>query len=125
MLDLINLLAEAPKSARRASSLGVALLRNRVELFALELREERVKALSLFLWGGAGLLLGMVGLVLAALAVIYAAPPAWRWPAAAIIALVFLIGALACFLVVRSQLNHSEPPFSRTLAELYKDQQAL
>ncbi|MCF8034978.1 MAG: phage holin family protein [Desulfarculaceae bacterium] len=125
MLDLVNLLAEAPRTARRASSLGLALLRNRVELFSLELREERHRVFSLFLWGGAGLLLGMVGVVLAAFAVIYAFPPAHRWTAAAVCALIFLAGSGVAFLVVRARLNKSEPPFARTLAELHKDQQAL
>eukprot|EP01022_Parablepharisma_sp_SALTPOND_P024915 TRINITY_DN5610_c0_g3_i1.p3 TRINITY_DN5610_c0_g3~~TRINITY_DN5610_c0_g3_i1.p3 ORF type:complete len:230 (+),score=106.48 TRINITY_DN5610_c0_g3_i1:1715-2404(+) len=124
-MDVVTLLTDVPRSLRQASSLGVALLRNRVELFSLELKEERLRLVGLLLWGGAGLLLGMVGLVLAALAIIYAVPPPFRWGAAALCALVFLGGAAIALAVVHSRLNRAEPPFARTLAELHKDSQAL
>jgi uncharacterized membrane protein YqjE len=125
MLDLLTLLPDVLLSMRRASSLGLALLRNRAELFSLELKEERLRLVGLLLWSGAGLLLGTVGLVLATIAVIYAVPQPYRWTAAAISALLFLAGAGVSLAVVRSRLHRAEPPFARTLAELHKDQQCL
>lgn len=122
LLKLAALAADAGDSARRAADLGLAMLRNRLRLLSLELREEQLRLVQAFAWILLGLGLVFIGVVLGVLAVIYAVDEARRLEALAWCAAVLLAaGALALALALM-RFRRRPAPFSQTIAELGKDQ---
>ena len=112
-------------SLRRLAASLAGLARTRMELFAVELQEEKLRALTLLLWLGLGLALGMAGglVVIGALA--------FRlWQSSGYFGLAGLAGgmlvlAIAIFLGIRRRLVRGPLPFAGTVAEFKKDAKSL
>ena len=111
-----------PVRALLGSAAGAA--HARLELFGTEVREELSHFSALLLGGCAAILLGALTLAAAAAAVVIAAGE-YRLPA--ILALAVLCAAAAAVLVQRLRFAAAARPrpFSRTLAELERDREAL
>ncbi len=112
-------------SLRRTSESLLALIRSRFELFAVELREEKLRLINLLLWLGIAMTLGAAGLLvgMGALAV-------WLWNSAGyagliVLALATLALAAGILLDVRRRIKRSPPPFAGTVAEFRKDSECL
>ena len=125
MLHLAVLLGALPGSLRRLASLGLALAANRLELFSVEFKQEQVRFLSLLLWGEAGLVLSVVGLVLALMAVVWAVPPDYRLLVLALAAAAFLLAAALVLISVHRRVTRCRMPFSETLGQFNKDRECL
>ena len=119
-----SLLGAPLRSANRLASVGLALARNRLELFSIELAEERDRAVGLLLWAGAGVACALMALLVGTFAVVYLMPPHWRGYALAGFTGLYLLGALASLLAVKARLSGSKP-FERTIGEFLKDHDAL
>jgi uncharacterized membrane protein YqjE len=101
------------------SSLGLA--RGRIELFAVELQEEKLRLLDLLVWLGLALAMG-----LSALLVIVGALSIWLWHLAgylglATLALVTLAAAALVLWTVRRRIRLGPTPFAETISEFRKD----
>ncbi len=125
------MLEEAPRphglfgSIRGLLQGGLALLQNRVELFATELEEHGARVVKMFLLLAVTvLLLNGALLLLTALIVVLAGPGA-RVPVLVVLTLIYFAGALAAFLAVRRELRNAPPPFRDTIGELKKDRACL
>lgn len=125
MWQLASIIGEMSGSLKRLTSLGLALLHNRLELFSLEVRREQLRFVSLLLWSGAAAMLAVVGLILAALALVYALPPEARLAALFGCAAFFVLAALFIFLAVSRRILRDGKPFEATLEALKKDRQCL
>lgn len=102
---------------------GVGALRNRVELFALELQEERTRiALLLVLTAGA-LFMAISGTVLLAATIVYLVPVEARVYVLAGLALLFWAGAAILFFRLKTLLQR--PAFPDTLDQTRKDAEWL
>ncbi len=102
-----------------------ALLRTRLELFGIELAEEKARAASAAMLAACALLFGGLALLMLNVFVL-----AWFWSSyryQAIVAMVALYGAGALFCIwrLRSNLASRPPMFDATMTELKSDIEAL
>ena len=104
----------------------VSHLHTRLELFATELAEEKLRLTSLLFGAILALFFIFMAIVLAALFVIAAYwDTPYRLHAVALLAVLFLAGAGITGGMVRAKLKSRPRLFEASLAELYKDRQQL
>lgn len=112
-------------SLRRLTASLVGLARTRIELLAVELQEEKLRAITLLLWLSLGLVLGMAGVLVA-----IGALALWLWQRAGYLGLAGLAGgtlavAGVIFTCIRLQLIRGPLPFAGTVEEFKKDVASL
>jgi uncharacterized membrane protein YqjE len=107
-------------SAKRLADLTLATAHNRVELFAVELQEEKCRLIQSLLLAAAAIALGVTALTLVTITVVVLFWENGRVPALCVLSGLFVV---ASFFVVRAlnKLVARAPGFRSTLAELEKD----
>jgi uncharacterized membrane protein YqjE len=121
MAALPSMLQDLGGAAGRLGEHATDLVKDRVELLALELREERVRSLQMLMLGLAGTLLVLAGIGLLVAAALYALPAEWRLTGLVVAALATLVVGAAVLCSLRQRLAGRGTPFAQTLAELEKD----
>lgn len=109
-------------------SLGEGLLamgQDRLELFTVELQEEKFRLIQVFLWISAVLFTGMLAITFASLALVY-----FFWESARLAVLsglaVFYIGALVAIVIAfRRYLSRQPNPFAASLQEIGEDRACI
>jgi len=114
-----------PELLRKLVATGVAALRNRGELFLVELEEEKIRVIELCIWVCALCFLAMMFLVVLTGTVIFLFPAEKRIYVAAGFCGFYLLGTILAWLNLRALWKHSPVPFSDTLAEAKKDSEWL
>src|SRR5436190_13589254 len=112
-------------AARRLASNSVGAVQNRIELFALELREEKNHAVSVLIWVCVAVLCGLMALVAFTTMVILFVPQEKRAWAAGGFLIVYLGLAVCALLMARARMHDETPPFSATIDEFRKDHEWL
>jgi uncharacterized membrane protein YqjE len=112
-------------SLRRTGESILGLTQSRLELLAVELQEEKLRALVLVLKLGIALTLGAAGLL-----VVIGALGLFLWNAAGYwglvaLALITLGGAAGMLWTLRRQIERGPAPFADTVAEFRKDREWL
>ncbi len=110
---------------RRGGDSLLGLAQSRLELFAVELQEEKLRAINLLIWFSIALALGMAGILVAV-----GALALFLWGVAGYLgliglALVTLAGAAGLLWWLHSRLQTGRTPFSTTVAEFQKDREWL
>lgn len=108
-------------SLRRLADSILALLQHRLELFALELQAEKVRALDVLVRAAALVVLGLLTLVAGTATVVVAL---WNTSPVLVLAAVTLlygVGAVVLTFSLRRRLHAGPKPFAGTLEELRKD----
>lgn len=108
-------------SLRRLADALASTAHNRVELFGVELEEERVRLVALLVWSLAAAFLGMLAVGFITLTVVWFCPEEARKYVLAGFAVLYLGLFLTAAGVVRRQWQERPPPFAGTVAELKKD----
>lgn len=103
----------------RLARTGAGALRNRGELLAVEWQEEKARLTEMLLWAMGLVFLGLMGMSLLTGIIIFLLPSEYRLYAAGGFAVLYLLGAVAAWLVLRSHLRRE--PFSESLGQLKKD----
>lgn len=103
----------------------LGLAQSRFELFAIELQEEKLRALSLIVWLVAALMLGAAGLLVGLGALAF-----WLWHVAGYPGLIgLMLAALAAgaglLWRLYRRIQAGPAPFAETLAEFRKDRECL
>lgn len=112
-------------TARRLADNALAAVQTRLELFALELREEKTSAIELLIWVCTALFFGMMAVITLIAALIMIFPPEWRVYATGGFALLFTIGAIWAYTRLRARLKNQAVPFNDTVNEFKKDREWL
>jgi len=112
-------------SVRRLLDLALGAFYNRVELLAVEFREEKVNVVELFIYVAAALFFAMMTVIVLTATVILLFPPDWRVYAAGGFCLIYLIGAVWSFTALKARLKQTTLPFSESINELKKDREWL
>ena len=113
-------------SIRNLAASLVAHLHTRLELFATEFAEEKLRLTSLLFGAVLALFFTFMTLILAVLFVLAAYwDTPYRLHAVALLAVLFLTGAGITGVMVRAKLKSRPRLFEASLAELYKDRQQL
>lgn len=110
-------------SVRRLLAAAVGMVRNRVELFAVELEEQQQRFIELQVLVGAALVLGVLSLVLFSVVLIFLFPEPLRIYATAGLAVVYLAGVVALVCCIKRRLRGA--PFPETIAQVRKDFECL
>ena len=106
---------------RRLGETLLTTLRNRLELFGVELQEEQAWLLSTLIWAAAATFLGVITVVLAIISIVWLTPESSRpW---VLIGLTVLFGFLSANAIasLRRQISAKPPAFEATTTELKKD----
>ncbi|NLH72900.1 MAG: hypothetical protein GX456_07585 [Verrucomicrobia bacterium] len=106
---------------RRVAGSLLHIARNRVELFAVELRIEQTRLLALLVALGLGLLLALVGLVVLSVLIALLVWETARFLGLIILTAVLFVVAFVIFWLVWRCLQTAPKPFPETIAQLQKD----
>jgi uncharacterized membrane protein YqjE len=111
--------------ARKLARTAIASLHNRAELFLVELEEEKIKFVELFLWTILAGFLGMMFLVVLTATIIFLFPESQRIYAAAGFCVLYLTGSVLALLNLRALWKSAPAAFSGSTAEAGKDSEWL
>lgn len=103
----------------------LAAAHQRLELFALELREEKLRAVQLLIWLSVAVFAGALALVFASVTIVYLFWETARLPALVGLTLAYLFGSVAAAWAVRRCLKRRPKPFEASLAELRSDRACI
>lgn len=99
--------------------------RERLELFSLELREEKLRAVQLFVWVCAAVFSGIMAITFASLAIVYLFWETARLAVLIAFAVVYAGGFAAILLYCRKLIARQPRPFDATIAELTQDRSCI
>ena len=111
------------KSLRKLVTTLAAVLHNRVELFAVELQEERHRLIEVLVLAGGVLVLGTLAVAVFSAVLIFLFAEPYRIYAALGVGVLYL--AAAAVLVVRLKRRLRGEPFEETLNQIKKDCECL
>lgn len=113
---------------RSLRSLGdgvLALAQRRLELFSVELQEEKLRLIRTFVWVGAAVFAGLLTLTFASLTVVCLFWDTARLAALGGVTAFYAAALLASVLVLRRHLARETKPFAATLEEFNRDRACL
>ncbi|EMB9878765.1 phage holin family protein [Pseudomonas aeruginosa] len=117
--------ADGRPSLRRFGAAFLGLLHGHVELFGIELQEQKANTLRLLLFAGLALVFALLLLVGLSLLVLIVFWDTNRLAAALGLCLFYGIGSLFCGWRLYQSINDESSPFSATLEELANDRERL
>lgn len=117
--------ADGRPSLRRFGAAFLGLLHDHVELFGIELQEQKANTLRLLLFAGLALVFALLLLVGLSLLVLIVFWDTNRLAAALGLCLFYVIGSLFCGWRLYQSINDESSPFSATLEELANDRERL
>jgi len=112
-------------SARRFLDHALVAVHNRVELLAIEFKEEKTNVVELLLCISAALFFTMMTVIVLTATVILLFPQEKRVYAAGGFCLIYLIGAIWSILRLKAKLKQNGMPFEDSVNELKKDREWL
>ncbi|MGU1787725.1 phage holin family protein [Pseudomonas aeruginosa] len=117
--------ADGRPSLRRFGAAFLGLLHGHVELFGIELQEQKANTLRLLLFAGLALVFALLLLVGLSLLVLIVFWDTNRLAAALGLCLFYVIGSLFCGWRLYQSINDESSPFSATLEEPANDRERL
>lgn len=117
--------ADGRPSLRRFGAAFLGLLHGHVELFGIELQEQKANTLRLLLFAGLALVFALLLLVGLSLLVLIVFWDTNRLAAALGLCLFYVIGSLFYGWRLYQSINDESSPFSATLEELANDRERL
>ena len=107
-------------SAKRLADLTLATAHNRVELFAVELQEEKYRFIQAVLLTASAIALGVSALALVTITLVMMFWENGRMPVLCVLSALFIVGAGLVLRSLRKCLANG-PGFKNTLSELERD----
>src|SRR5438093_10732843 len=93
-------------SARRLLDTGLATVQERLELFSVELKEERFRLIELLLWTAAAIFFGVMALTLVTVAVVFFFWESARGYVLGAFCLIYLSAAVCSIVKLRNNTKH-------------------
>jgi uncharacterized membrane protein YqjE len=103
----------------------VALLQNRLELFGLELQDQKERLVRLILLAVGVLFLGNMAALVVTVTIVVLAGPEARKPVLVILSVLYVLATVAAFFALRKELRSGSPPLNDSVSELKKDRDWL
>jgi uncharacterized membrane protein YqjE len=113
------------ESVRRVGHSLIALLQNRLQLFSVELQEEKYRAIQAVLWLAVGGMLIFLGLAMGVGALGILVYTKWGVGGLGALTALLLVAGAIVIAVLWGRLKSSETPFAGTIRELKKDSEWL
>ena len=108
-------------SLRRMVETALGTVQNRVELFAIEIQEEKCWLISTLLWSAAAIFFSGIAILLVIGTVLYLVPDSARLWVSIGFTIVFSYLAINAIVGLRRSLRDKRLPLSDTIGELKKD----
>jgi uncharacterized membrane protein YqjE len=108
-------------SLRKFLDNGLGAIHNRVELFAVELKEEKNNILELVMCLAIALFFGMMALIVLTATVIFFFEGAGRLCAAGAFFTLYVVGGAIAWNRAKTRIRETALPFSDTIGEMRKD----
>ena len=102
----------------RFFNLLVDIVQNRLKILSLELREEKIHLIQIFIMATITVFLAVLTMVVITFTAIYAIPAEFRLLGLLIASAVFLIATLIVVLVLVRKLSHHPIPFTHAISEM-------
>lgn len=112
-------------SSKRLGAAVLGLLHGHVELFGIELQEQKARTLSLLLFAGLALVFALLLLVALSALVLVLLWDSYRLAGVIGLCVFYGVAALFCALRLKAAVFDESSPFSSTLEELAKDRERL
>lgn len=112
-------------SARTLLESLVALGQYRLELLGVEVQEEKLRWLQLFIWSAAAVLTGLLALIFASLTIVYLFWETARLVVLGSLAGVYLGATAGIVFALRRFLARQPQPFATSLQELTRDRACI
>src|SRR6266496_3171162 len=112
-------------SARRLLDTGLATVQERLELFSVELKEERFRLIELLLWAAAAAFFGVMALTAVTVAVVFVFWESARAYVLGAFCLIYLTAAVWSIVKLRNKVKNGPVPFADSLSEIKKDRACL
>lgn len=113
------------ESARRMGTSLVALIHTRVELFAVELQEEKLRAISFLGWLIVALALAVAGILMTMGILSFFLWQQTGYPGVIALAVLTLLSAAGLLWMLRRRILRGPDPFAATISEIGKDLDCL
>lgn len=110
---------------RRLCVTGLTVLQNRLELFGVEVDEQKARLLRMLFLGAVTILLLNTALLVVTATIIVLAGEGARIAVMVGLSLLYISAAGGVFLLLRKEIRSAPPPFSGTVSELKKDREWL
>ena len=113
------------ESLRKLGDTGLALFQNRLELFGVDVAEQKARLVRLLLLAGAAIFLTNTAVLVVTATVVILAGEKSRVPVLITLCFLYVGAAVAAFLFLRKEIKSAPPPFDSTISELKKDRDWL
>ncbi|WP_095107516.1 phage holin family protein [Pseudomonas sp. Irchel 3E20] len=112
-------------SSRRLGAAFLGLLHSHVELFGIELQEQKARTVSLLLFAGLALVFALLLLVGLSALVLILLWDSYRLAGIIGLCVFYSLAALFCAMRLRAAIYDESSPFNATLEELANDRERL
>ncbi|SRR6266568_6761194 len=109
------------ESLRHLVRTGIGVAQNRVELFSVELEEQKARLVKVLVLAGAAVFLANSALLAVSVTIVVLAGEEARVAVLIGLSVVYVSAAVWAFLALRKELRSAPPPFQDTVSELRKD----
>ncbi|MEM6884122.1 MAG: phage holin family protein [Verrucomicrobiota bacterium] len=106
---------------RRAFDSFIQSVETRLDLFTLELQEEKIRFVHIVLWLCAAVFLTAISLVMVTMTIVVIAGEEHKTLAMVVCSALYVIGAIISGSKLYQNLYHAEQPFSETISQLKQD----
>ncbi len=124
-MRLSTRVAGAYGMAGRVVDIFLKMVENRLELFALEVREEKIHFIQLFVMATITIFLLILGFVTLTATLIFLLPSGSRLAGLIALSAIYLIAALVMVLVLWKRISDHPVPFTHSISELMRDRDEL
>ncbi|MGY4493495.1 phage holin family protein [Pseudomonas sp. TE3610] len=124
-LDLDSKSTAAGPSSRRLGAALLGLLHSHVELFGIELQEQKSRTLSLLLFAGLALVFALLALVALSGLILILLWDNYRMQGMIGLCIFYLLAGLFCAMRLKAAIFDESSPFHGTLEELANDRERL
>jgi uncharacterized membrane protein YqjE len=112
-------------SFRSLGDVLLATVSDRLELFSVELQEEKFRLIRIFLWISAGIFAGMMTVTFASLTLVYLFWESARLAVLGGLAVFYAAALVAIIIAFRRFLARQPQPFAATLQEIKEDRACI
>jgi len=109
-------------SAKRAFDALLKAVETRLDLFIVELQEEKLRFVQIVLWMCGAVFFTAIGLIMFTFTVITLLGPDLLEEALIVFTVFYVVGAGVSFYKLNQMLRYGEKPFSATIDQLKRDQ---
>jgi uncharacterized membrane protein YqjE len=109
------------QSLRALCVTGLALFQNRVELFGVEVEEQKCRLVKQLILAGAAIFLANTAILVVTATIVLLVDQSVREAVLIGLSVMYVLAALTAFMALRKEMRSAPPPFSGTISELKKD----